>query len=378
MAQASIQAVAREAGVSVSTVSRTFAKPDLVLPETRERVMTAAEKLNYRISRSAAALKSGQSFRIALLFSESIITWFNSRIYAGLDSVFHPAGYDISVFSMTSADERRKFFTDLPVLRNADAVVVSSFNIEPDEARKLKAMNVPIVGINIPSNDGFDAGVSIDDHAAEHIAVDHLVALGHQRIAYIGYDEMDDRSALRYSASARLQGFMDDCNSYPGVTPMPLSLDHAGDPANAVLNCIISASCVLAHLRFEAHMEVSKPSDILIVPVSLFGELCAQNVHVRCFAYELATRRFSSVVAVMEQTLFSRLDKRLAGFLLSACRETGCPEVRMTQEELAARVNSVRETVGRMLKRFAADGIIRIRRGSLLVLDMEKLENTAV
>lgn len=242
MARASIQAVAREAGVSVSTVSRTFAKPDLVLPETRERVMTAAEKLNYRISRSAAALKSGQSFRIALLFSESIITWFNSRIYAGLDSVFHPAGYDISVFSMTSADERRKFFTDLPVLRNADAVVVSSFNIEPDEARKLKAMNVPIVGINIPSNDGFDAGVSIDDHAAEHIAVDHLVALGHQRIAYIGYDEMDDRSALRYSASARLQGFMDDCNSYPGVTPMPLSLDHAGDPANAVLNCIISAS----------------------------------------------------------------------------------------------------------------------------------------
>ena len=45
MTKASIQAVAREAGVSVSTVSRTFAKPDLVLPETRDRVMTAAEKL---------------------------------------------------------------------------------------------------------------------------------------------------------------------------------------------------------------------------------------------------------------------------------------------------------------------------------------------
>ena len=115
-------------------------------------------------------------------------------------------------------------------------------------------------------------------------------------------------------------------------------------------NCIISASCVLSHLRFEAHMEVSKSSDILIVPVSLFGELCAQNVHVRCFAYELATRR----------------------------RETGCPEVRMTQEELAARVNSVRETVGRMLKRFAADGIIRIRRGGILVLDMDKLEKAAI
>ena len=55
MTKASIQAVAREAGVSVSTVSRTFAKPDLVLPETRDRVMTAAEKLDYSVSRSAAA-----------------------------------------------------------------------------------------------------------------------------------------------------------------------------------------------------------------------------------------------------------------------------------------------------------------------------------
>ena len=78
MTKASIQAVAREAGVSVSTVSRTFAKPDLVLPETRDRVMTAAEKLDYSVSRSAAALKSGQSFRIALLASETITTWQTS------------------------------------------------------------------------------------------------------------------------------------------------------------------------------------------------------------------------------------------------------------------------------------------------------------
>ena len=90
MTKASIQAVAREAGVSVSTVSRTFAKPDLVLPETRDRVMTAAEKLDYSVSRSAAALKSGQSFRIALLASETITTWFNANIFAGLDSAAAP------------------------------------------------------------------------------------------------------------------------------------------------------------------------------------------------------------------------------------------------------------------------------------------------
>ncbi len=61
MTKASIQAVAKEAGVSVSTVSRTFAKPDLVLPETRDKVMAAAEKLDYSISRSAAAETGGST-----------------------------------------------------------------------------------------------------------------------------------------------------------------------------------------------------------------------------------------------------------------------------------------------------------------------------
>ena len=98
---------------------------------------------------------------------------------------------------------------------------------------------------------------------------------------------------------------------------------------------------------------------------------------VRCFAYELATRRFSSVVSVMEQTLFARLDKRLAGFLLRTYRETKNPEICMTQEKLAVQVNSVRETVGRMLKRFAEDGMIENRRGSVLLTDIRKLEEMA-
>ncbi len=152
-----------------------------------------------------------------------------------------------------------------------------------------------------------------------------------------------------------------------------VTLFHVGEGDN----CILSASCVLAHLSFEAYMKTAGPSEILIVPVNVFGDFCTRNVHVRCFAYELATRRFSTVVSVMEQTLFARLDKRLAGFLLRTYRETGRPVIRMTQEQLALRINSVRETVGRTLKRFAADGIIGIRRGGIDILDVRKLEEAA-
>ena len=142
-------------------------------------------------------------------------------------------------------------------------------------------------------------------------------------------------------------------------------------------NCILSASCVLAHISFESHMDAVKPSEILIVPVNLFGNFCRQNVHVRCFAYELATKRFSSVVSVMEQTLFARMDKRLAGVLLTLYRETGGREIRITQEQLALQANSARETVGRTLKRFSAEGMIEIRRGSILLKDLPRLEKAA-
>ena len=197
MTKASIQAVAREAGVSVSTVSRTFAKPDLVLPETRDRVMTAAEKLDYSVSRSAAALKSGQSFRIALLASETITTWFNANIFAGLDSALRPSGYDTVPYPMRNAAERHDFFADLPVRRNADAVIVSSFDIEPAEVERLKHMHVPIVGINIPSTDGFDAGVSIDDYAATRSAIEHLIALGHRHIARPEVNCLESRNIIK-------------------------------------------------------------------------------------------------------------------------------------------------------------------------------------
>lgn len=142
-------------------------------------------------------------------------------------------------------------------------------------------------------------------------------------------------------------------------------------------NCILSASCVLAHISFVSFMTVTEPSDILIVPVALFGELCEKNVYVRCFAYELATRRFSSVVSVMQQIFFTSLDQRLATFLLQEYKRTGSRLIRMTHEQIATHISSARETVGRALKGFAESGMIENRRGSVLLTDLPKIEEAA-
>ncbi|NEG90340.1 LacI family DNA-binding transcriptional regulator [Bifidobacterium aerophilum] len=234
MAKASIQAVAAEAGVSASTVSRTFAKPDLVLPETRDRVLAAAQKLDFQVSRSAAALKSGQSFRIAFLHADTIDVWFNVNVYRGLDSVFHPAGYDISVYSMSNAQDRHRFFTDLPVRRNADAVIVCSFDIDPDEVSRLKDMNVPLIGINTPSIAGLDGAVCIDDLQGMHMALEHLTSLGHRRIAYV-YTTSDDAARLRFSAENRLQGLLLAAKAHPDVTIEQIRCSGHEDPTSTAL-----------------------------------------------------------------------------------------------------------------------------------------------
>ena len=164
MTKVGIREVAKASGVSVSTVSRAFTRPDLVSDKTRRKVLETADRLDFNISRSATALKSGLTYRAAMLMNEDITSWFNNRVLAGLDDVMHGAGYDISLFQhIDTAENRERFFTTLPVRRNVDAVFVASFAVDSREVEQLKRIRVPIVGINTPGREDFDATVCIDD-----------------------------------------------------------------------------------------------------------------------------------------------------------------------------------------------------------------------
>ena len=185
MGKADIYQVAKAAGVSISTVSRAFTRPELVSRKTRHKVLEVADKLDFNISRSATALKSGQTYRVAMLMNEEITSWFNTQTFAGIESVMHPAGYDISLFQhIDTAANRHEFFTELPIRRNVDAVFVASFAIDPHEVEQLQRIHVPIIGINTPSSEGFDATISIDDEKGMYTATQHLINLGHRHIVY--------------------------------------------------------------------------------------------------------------------------------------------------------------------------------------------------
>ena len=139
-------------------------------------------------------------------------------------------------------------------------------------------------------------------------------------------------------------------------------------------SCVLSASCIIREITFETHMITDTDCNLLIINTEAFGRLVNENIYVRCYQYETAVERFSAVMFSMQQILFAKLDRRLAEFLISEYERTGSRVIHMTHEQIAQQISSAREVVARMLKRFAADGLVELRRGSVKLLNTKGLD----
>lgn len=239
MSKTSICDVAKIAEVSIATVSRTFAHPEKVSAITRKKVIKAAEQLDFTVSRTAGVLKSGKSYRIALLLGSSKIEWFSASIIEGLNYTFHKAGYDLVIYSIDGVEKRKKFFKELPLRGNTDAVIVSSFDISNAEAEQLKRIKVPIVGINCTASKILSASIGIDDAAGIKLAIQHLLKLGHKNLLYV-YEFFC--TPLRFSSARRITGFENVCNSVEGVQGKVLPINIGDDPVNVTISEIFSSS----------------------------------------------------------------------------------------------------------------------------------------
>ncbi len=137
--------------------------------------------------------------------------------------------------------------------------------------------------------------------------------------------------------------------------------------------CVLSASCVLEAITFDVVVEAVEDSRLLVLPSAIFQQLCRSNIYVEAFSYKLATQRFSDVMWAMQQILFMGMDRRLAIFLLDEVAQTGCEELKLTHEQVAKYMGSAREVVSRTLKYFAAERLVELSRGTIKVLDKQRL-----
>ena len=92
------------------------------------------------------------------------------------------------------------------------------------------------------------------------------------------------------------------------------------------------------------------------------------------YTNELMASRFSEVMWLMEQVMWKSLDKRVAAFLLEESRIEGTEELRLTHETIANHLGSHREVITRMLRYFQSEGMIKLSRGAVRILDPVRLE----
>ena len=111
--------------------------------------------------------------------------------------------------------------------------------------------------------------------------------------------------------------------------------------------------------------------EILKISASAFKEVKNKNIAVEAFTTDIINKSFSETMWAMEQILFMSFDKRLARYLFEQNSDT----IKLTHEDIAKDVNSAREVVSRMLKYFQNEGIISLSRGSITILDRDKLKN---
>lgn len=138
--------------------------------------------------------------------------------------------------------------------------------------------------------------------------------------------------------------------------------------------CLFSASCIMHSIQFDVVIEAEKDTDLWIIPADVYKGIMEESAPAANYTNEVMASRFSEVMWLIEQIMWKSLDKRLAGFLLEESVLEGSDQLRITHESIGNHLGSAREVVTRMLRYFQNEGMVRLARGTVEILDKEKLQ----
>ncbi|MGC8627261.1 MAG: LacI family DNA-binding transcriptional regulator [Acidimicrobiales bacterium] len=185
MSKATIKDVANLAGVSPSSVSRSLRGVGGVSKATTERIQAAAERLGYSVSPAAYRLATGRTGTVAVVMPY-LTRWFFAEVLGGAEEVIRQAGLDLLLCHVGDPEMRQKYFSSGILRKRVDGVLLVTLALTEPEVHALHSLDVPVcmVGAQV---DGFSS-ICIDDVASARLAVQHLINLGHERIALIAGD----------------------------------------------------------------------------------------------------------------------------------------------------------------------------------------------
>ena len=338
---ASIKDVAASAGVAVGTVSRVLNDAPGVAPTTREHVKRVIAELAYRPNRNARALSTGRTHVVGVLVPFVTHPSAVERLRGAL-SVFEGSPYDVVLYDVATPEQRLRDLGHRAVLSNADALMVVSLAPTDAEVVTLRTAGVRCVLVDcwhpeLPR-------VITDDVDGGRRATEHLLDLGHRRVAFVG--EPGD-PARRFRASPRReQGYRDALAAagLPVERALVRRVAHSGPAAEAATAALLALSeppsaifaasdtQALGVLRAAASHGVRVPDELAVIG---FDDL-EVAAHVGLSTVRQPLRESGAVAA------------QLALDLLDAPADlTDAPEIRLELEVVARRSTIPEESTPR-------------------------------
>ncbi|WP_338519853.1 LacI family DNA-binding transcriptional regulator [Alteromonas gracilis] len=181
---ANIRDVADNAGVSVATVSRTLQQPERVSPKTRSKVMAAVQAVGYKPNLMAVKFRSGKTHNLVVLVP-TVSNVFFARVISGMQEAAAELGYSILLANTLGNNDIENHYAKMVSTSQADGLIQLRAH-NPFDATMINDNGLlPMVNACEVIDDGQYPVVSLDNRAAAKAMTQHLISLGHTRIAMI-------------------------------------------------------------------------------------------------------------------------------------------------------------------------------------------------
>ncbi|MHC5560874.1 LacI family DNA-binding transcriptional regulator [Kocuria sp. U4B] len=205
----SIKDVAREANVSIGTVSNVLNRPEVVSKDRRLRVLQVIEELGYVRNDVARQLKAGHSRTVGLVVQDSANPFYN-EIALGAETAAEKLGQAVITGNAGLSSARETLYLDLFEEQRVRGVLITPQSPQRGRVDALRSRGTPVVLVDEHAPPSLYCSLAVDDVEGGRVAVEHLLAGGARRIAFVGgpatLHQVVDRHAGAQKAVAAVAG----------------------------------------------------------------------------------------------------------------------------------------------------------------------------
>jgi LacI family gluconate utilization system Gnt-I transcriptional repressor len=187
--------IASKVGVSSITVSRAFRTPDKVAPAVRARILKTAQAMGYVISRAASSLASARSMNIAVIVPSLSNSVFVEMV-AGIEKILRPNGYHLMLGVSNYSTEEEEALVRAYLAFDPDGILITGMNYRDATRRLIEQVNTPVVHMMDLTKKAGIHSVGYSQEAAAETMVEHLLARGRKKIAFVA-SQLDARTLAR-------------------------------------------------------------------------------------------------------------------------------------------------------------------------------------